>query len=230
MSKRTQIREKRRRARQRQRLMIISGIIGAALIIVAILILPGIRPVGDILLPNPIDHPLANGTAMGDPNAPVVIEEYSDFLCSFCRRFAFETEPDLIEEYISKGIVYFIYKNYPLQPDSFPIAEAGLCAAEQDMFWEYHDILFANQDEHNVQAYSTRRLEAYAETIDLEMDQFRSCTGSNRYRADVEQSQLDGVNAGVESTPTFFVNGKIIEGAQPFSVFQEAIEAALIEG
>ena len=164
---------------------------------------------------------------MGNPNAPVVIEEYSDFLCSFCARFALETEPDLIEEYIATGTVYFIYKNYPLQQNSFPIAEAGLCAAEQGKFWEYHDILFANQDGHNVQAFSTRRLEAYADAIELNTDQFRSCTRSNRYRADVEQSQLEGVNAGLDSTPTFFVNGKMIEGAQPFSVFQQAIEAAL---
>lgn len=224
MSKRSHIREKRRRARQRRRLTIIAGIVGAALIVVSILILPSLRPIGNIIIPDFIDHPMADGTTMGDPNAPVVIEEYSDFLCSFCARFASETEPQLIEEYIATGEVYFIYKNYPLQQASFPIAEASLCAAEQEKFWEYHDILFAN---FNPQAVSSRRLEAYAEAIELDVDQFRSCIQSNRYRADVEKSQLEGVNAGLESTPTFFVNGKMLEGAQPFSMFQQAIEAAL---
>jgi protein-disulfide isomerase len=227
MSKRSKIREKRRKARQRQRLITILVISGAALVLTAILIWPSVRPIGEIVIPDPVDHPMADGVAMGDPNAPVVIEEYSDFLCTFCQRFVIETEPQLIEEYISTGKVYFIYKPYPLGQESFAPSEASLCAAEQDMFWEYHDIVFANQDGHNASAYSPRRLEAFAETLNLDLDQFNECTSSNRYREDVEASQIEAVNAGISSTPSFLINGRLIEGAQAFQVFQAEIDAEL---
>jgi protein-disulfide isomerase len=227
MSKRAQIREKRRKARQRQRLITILVISGAALIVAAILIWPSIRPIGEFVIPDPLDHPMADGLAMGDPDAPVVIEEYSDFLCTFCQQFASQTEPRLIEEYIATGEVYFVYKPYPLGQDSFTPLEASLCAAEQNKFWEYHDILFANQEGHNAQAYSSRRLEAYADAVGLDVGEFSSCLSSNRFTGDIQASQIEGVNKGVSSTPTFFLNGKMIEGAQPFSFFQTEIDAEL---
>lgn len=227
MSKRAQIREKRRKARQRQRLITILLISGGALILAAILIWPNIRPIGEFVLPDPVEHPMAEGMAMGDPDAPVVIEEYSDFLCTFCQQFATQTEERLIEEYISTGKVYFVYKPYPLQQESFAPLEAGMCAAEQDKFWDYHDVLFANQEGHSAQAYSPRRLEAFAEALDLDVDQFNDCVRSNRFSEDVRASQLEGVNRGVSSTPTFFLNGRMIEGAQPFSFFQTEIDAEI---
>ena len=203
------------------------AVIGAVLIVAAIIIWQNAATVADIVIPDPINHPLASGTHMGDPNAPVVIEEYSDYLCSFCKRFVDETEPSIIQEYIAEGLVYFVYHNFPLGPDSFAPAEASLCAADQGMFWEYHDILFANQLGHDPRAYSNTRLEAYADAIGLDMEQFNACTADNRHRAQIEQGQLAGSNAGVNSTPTFFINGKMIEGARPFEVFQAEIEAAL---
>jgi protein-disulfide isomerase len=227
MSKRAQIRERRKKQRQRQMMITGLAVIGAVLILAAIIIWQNVASVADIIIPDPIDHPLASGTHMGDPNAPVVIEEYSDYLCSFCKRFVDETEPSLIQEYISQGLVYFVYHNFPLGPDSLAPSEASLCAADQGMFWEYHDILFANQQGHDPRAYSTRRLEAYAEAIGLDVEQFNACTADNRFRDQVAESQLAGSNAGVNSTPTFFINGKMLEGAQPFSVFQAEIEAAL---
>jgi protein-disulfide isomerase len=232
MSKRAQIREKRRKARQRQRLITILVISGGALILAAILIWPNIRPIGEFVIPDPVEHPMADGMAMGDPNAPVVIEEFSDFLCTFCQQFATQTEERLIEEYIATGKVYFVYKPYPLQQESFTPLEAGMCAAEQDKFWEYHDVLFANQEGHSAQAYAPRRLEAFAEALNLDVDQFNDCVRSNRFSGDVQASQVEGVNKGVSSTPTFFLNGRMIEGAQPFSFFQTEIDAeiASLEG
>jgi protein-disulfide isomerase len=228
MAKKSQIKERRRKQRQRQQLITGLVIIGAALIVTAILIWDSVRPIGEIIIPDPIDHPMAAGTAMGDPNAPVVIEEYSDYLCTFCQLFAQETEPALIQEYIATGQVYFIYHNLPLGQSSIPPAEASLCAAEQEMFWEYHDILFANQAGHDPQAYSDRRLEAYAEVFGLDIEQFNTCTSEHRYADQVQQSQVNATNADVKSTPTFFINGKILEGAQPYNIFQQEINTALI--
>lgn len=228
MAKKTQIKERRRKQRQRQQLISGLVVIGAALIVTALLIWDSVRPIGDIIIPDPIDHPMAAGTGMGDPNAPVVIEEYSDYLCTFCQLFVEETEPALIREYIDTGQVYFIYRNLPLGQSSIAPAEASLCAAEQGMFWEYHDILFANQAGHDPKAYSDRRLEAYAEVVGLDVEQFNACTSEQRYADQVQQSQVDANNAGVSSTPTFFINGKILEGAQPYSIFQQEIDTALI--
>lgn len=228
MEKKAKIRERRRKQRQKQQIITGLVVIGAALIVTAILIWPSVRSIGEIIIPDPIDHPMAAGTSMGDPNAPVVIEEYSDYLCTFCQRFVEQTEPRIIQEYVSTGKVYFIYRNFIRVSDSEGPAGASLCAAEQDMFWEYHDILFANQSGHSPQAYTPRRLEAYAETIGLNLTQFNECVDNKEYQEELQKYHVLGVERGLESTPTFFINGKMIEGALSFEVFQQEIEAALI--
>ncbi len=227
MSKRAQIRERRRKQRQRQLLIMVSAVVGAVLIVAAIIIWQNFAPVGDIVIPEPIDHPMANGTSMGDPNAPVIIEEYSDYLCTYCQQFTQETEPQIIQQYISTGQVYFIYRNFIRTPDSEAPSGASLCAADQGMFWEYHDILFANQSGHGSQAYTPRRLEAYADTIGLNLSQFNECVESKKYQEELQTFHIQAVNLGVESTPTFFISGKMIPGALPFAAFQQEIEAAL---
>ena len=227
MSKKEKIRERRKKQRQRQFLITGLAIAGGVLIVAAIVIWQNAASISDIIIPDPVNHPMANSTSMGDPNAPVVIEEYSDYLCSFCKRFVDETEPSLIENYIAQGLVYFIYHNFPLGPDSYTPAEASLCAADQGKFWEYHDILFANQLGHDPRAYSDRRLVAYADAIGLDLDQFEACTAENDFRAQIQADQVEATNLGVSSTPTFFINGKMLEGAQPYSVFQSEIDAAL---
>jgi protein-disulfide isomerase len=95
------------------------------------------------------------------------------------------------------------------------------------MFWEYHDILFANQSGHGPEAYTARRLEAYADTIGLNLTQFNECVGSKQYQEELQAFHVQAVNLGVDSTPTFFINGKMIPGALPFAAFQQEIEAAL---
>lgn len=228
MSKRDQIRERRKKQRQRQLLITGLAIIGAILMVAAIVIWQNAGPLGDIIIPDPVAHPMADGTRMGDPNAPVLIEEYSDYLCTFCKQFVEETEPELIREYIATGLVYFIFHHFPLGPTSIAPSEASMCAADQGKFWEYHDILFANQAGHDPEAYSDRRLETYAEIIGLNLDQFNTCTSDRVYRDQVQRTQQIGVDLGVNSTPTFFINGKRIDGALPYSVFQQEIEAALV--
>jgi protein-disulfide isomerase len=104
---------------------------------------------------------------------------------------------------------------------------AAYCAGDQNKFWEYQDILFANQTGENVGNYTSRRLIAYAQTIGLNMNDFKSCFNGGKYLDRVAQDPIDGKKAGIQSTPSFIVNGKIIEGAQPFEVFQQAIESAL---
>ncbi len=127
---------------------------------------------------------------------------------------------------------FLIYRNYIRTPDSEAPSGASLCAADQGLFWEYHDILFANQSGHGSQAYTPRRLEAYAETIGLNLSQFNECVESKQYQEELQTFHVQAVNLGVQSTPTFFINGKMIEGTRSFSVFQQEIDAALaaVEG
>lgn len=240
MSKRQEIREKRRRQQQRQRLLIIGLVAIGAVLIAAALILPSIKPVGPIATANPNARPMAKDNAMGDPNAPVTITEYSDFQCPYCARFWTEMEQQIIDNYVATGKVYFVYRsmgnmlsdNINRQAggnntESRDAAEAAYCAGDQNKFWEYHDILFANQTGEGVGDYTQKRLIAFADTLGLNTAEFKSCLTGGKYRDRVLQDEKDGNAAGIRATPSFVINGKVLEGAQPFSAFQQAIEAAL---
>lgn len=239
MSKRQMLREKRRRAAARNRWITIGFVVAGALLVAIALIAPNLKPVGEIATAAPSPRPMASDNSMGDPNAPVKIEEFSDYQCPYCRRFAVETEPLLVEKYIASGKVYFTYRSFGefIGPESRAAAEAAYCAGEQNKYWEYHDILFANHTGENVGDYADRRILAFAETLDLDMGAFRSCFESGKYSQRVDQDFKDGSAAGVQATPsfvlTYVVNGEtkqsIIAGAYPFSEFEKQIEAALKE-
>jgi len=165
---------------------------------------------------------------MGDPNAPVHIVEYVDFQCPFCLRFWQETEPQLIEEYVNTGQVYFEVRSYAfLGPESLWAAEAAYCAGDQDQFWEFHDTLFANWTGENVGDFTHEKLIQYAESIGLEMDEFEECLSEEKHRETVEQDKVEAEADGVDATPTFIINGTRVEGAQPFDVFKHIIEEIL---
>jgi protein-disulfide isomerase len=239
MSKRQQMRAKRERQARVQQLGMIGIIVVGALLVAAALIYPNFKPVGDIATPDPGEHPMANENAMGDPNAPIRIEEFSDFQCPYCARFHEETEWQLANSYVADGTVHLVYRSFGdfIGPESKAAAEAAYCASDQDKFWEYHNILFANQTGENVGAYTDRRLQAFAEALSLDMDAFNSCVSSGKYSDRVNQDRVDGTTAGVTGTPAFLitytVNGeekqRFIAGAYPFSEFQTQIEEALVE-
>ena len=231
MPSRNELREKRSRGRRRSRIFAVLIAVGTGLLLAAFLVVPSLQPAGEVIIPDSFPRPQAQGSAMGDPNAPVKIEEFSDFQCSYCARFSVETEPRIVEDYVATGKVYFVYKNYAfLGQPSVDAAEASLCAADQGKFWEYHDILFVNQQEGDARAFSDSRLEAFAGAIGLDVAAFSECLGDNRRMDQVRQEYAEGAALGVSSTPTFFVNGREVKGAQPFEVFQAEIEAALAGG
>lgn len=151
-----------------------------------------------------------------------------------------ETEQKIVETYIVTGKAYLVYHSMGnmlsdnisqstgiANTESRDAIAAAYCAGDQKKFWEYQDILFANQTGEGVGDYTSRRLIAYAQTIGLNMTDFNSCFSSGKYLDRVAQDPIDGQKAGVQSTPTFLINGKLFEGAQPFEAFQQAIEAAL---
>jgi protein-disulfide isomerase len=232
-NRRLSVREKRRKRLQQQRLTAILIVVGIALILIAIIALPSIvnasNPVVDITPIQSRTIPNANGAAMGNPDAPVKIIEYSDFQCPACQVFYIKVEPQLIEEYVTTDKVYFEYRSMGLYlgQESVDATIAAYCAGDQNKFWEYHDILFTNQTGENVGAFSPRRLQAFGETIGLDMKAFKDCLSSRKYQERINQDQTEGEKAGVKVTPSFVINGKIVGGALPFEEFSKEIEAAL---
>jgi protein-disulfide isomerase len=238
-SKRKAMREKRQRQARMQRFGMIGIIVIGALLVAAALIYPNLKPVGEVTSADSFERPMVTDNAMGDPNAPIRIEEFSDYQCPFCARFSEETEWQIADSYVADGTVYFVYRSFGnfIGPESKAAAEAAYCAGDQNKYWEYHDILFANQTGENVGAYTTRRLQAFAEALSLDMDAFNDCLNSGKYSERADQDKIDGTAAGVTGTPAFLitytVNGeekqRFIAGAYPFSEFQTQIEEALVE-
>jgi protein-disulfide isomerase len=250
-SKRQERREKMVRQERRNRLLTIGLIaLGAAFIVFAV-VWPQLRPVAKVVSVDPGTHPNPEDNAMGDPNAPISIEEFSDFQCPFCERFHEETEPLLRQYYIDTGKVRFIYRSMgnfvsdnvarargtPAKTESRDAALAAYCAGDQNRFWDMHAHIFANALGEDVGSYTDERLKAIAETTGLDMDQFNSCYDSGKYLDRVKEDAEDGQSAGVTGTPAFLVtytvNGetktKLLEGAQPFTTFQQELEAILGE-
>lgn len=159
---------------------------------------------------------------IGPNNAKVTIVGFSDFECSFCKRFRDSTLDALIEKYGDD--IRFVYRDYPLpfHPQAQIAAEAAECANEQGKFWEMHDIIFDNQATLNNDAYSE-----FAEQLGLDTKKFDQCLSSNKYADEVAADQKDGESYGVSGTPTFFINGWILVGAQPMSEFEKLIDQEL---
>jgi protein-disulfide isomerase len=238
-SKRQEVREGRRKRARQQRLLIVLGVFLVGALLIGLLVLPGIQaanaPVGDFQRITPTPRPMAEGAAMGDPNAPVRIDVFSDFQCIACVQFAERVEPDLVESYVAEGEVYLVFRHFPIidqraaGSESRQSANASMCAAEQGRFWDYHDILTANYQGANQGFFRDRRLVAFAESLNLDMNQFNTCFQENRFRQQIESDLAEGTRLNITGTPSVFVNGRqIAPGFVPsFTQLQEAIEAEL---
>lgn len=172
----------------------------------------------------------AEGRTRGSATAPITIIEFADFQCPACKRFA-ETMGNEIEEvYIATGQARLEFRNMAfLGPESVLAAEAALCANDQDKFWEYHDKLFEGQRGENSGAFSSERLVRFAREVGLDEAKFITCMESERHNRMVLDETEAGKDAGVNSTPTFFVNGELVRNVQSFEEFQQIIEQKLEE-
>jgi protein-disulfide isomerase len=235
MSKREELREKRRRSQQRNLLIGALIIVGIVVVVIGIVIYRTQAMVGDIVMAEVLDYPASQDETLGDPNAPVRIDEFADFQCPACRQFHETTMQQLLETYIKTGQVYFVFHNYPFIDSNAPgnesqdAAMAGLCAAEQGQFWPYHDMLFANQIGENVGSFSRPRLEAIAEQLGLDPS-FNSCLSQGQYRDQILNDIAFATQTEVRSTPSFLINGQLVVGAQPFSSMAPLIDSALQSG
>lgn len=187
-------------------------------------VVASIAPAPSQAPPKQVKVDLGNGPQKGAANAPVTIVQFSDYQCPFCQRFTAETFPQIDEKYIKTGKVKFVYRDFPLSfhESAQKAAEAARCAFAQNNFFEYHDIVFKNQS-----AIAISDLKKYAKDLGLDVAKFNACLDSGKTAADVKKDLADGASYGVNGTPSFFINGWILVGAQPFSVFQQAIESEL---
>ncbi len=177
----------------------------------------------------PVNITLKPGTPyQGNPNARVTVAEYADYQCPFCEQFFKTVMPDLQAKYISTGKIKFVYQDFAfLGPDSFTAAQAAHCAADQNKFWQYHDYLFSHQGQEGSGWAAADRQKQFAQSLGLNTAQFNQCLDGNKYQQEVQDETSAGKSYGVTATPTVFVNGNIIVGAQPASAFEQAIEQAL---
>ncbi|MEO8612128.1 MAG: DsbA family protein [Chloroflexota bacterium] len=157
----------------------------------------------------------------GDPNSPVTIVEFSDFHCPYCGRFVKETLKPLMDAY--EGKAKLIFRNYPiLGQGSVLAALAGGCARDQGKFWEFHDLVFADQQDLTRDAFVK-----YAGEMNLDVDTFTKCFDQQDHMSEIQADYTYAQNLGATGTPTFFINGHYVSGAQPYAVFAEAIDKEL---
>jgi protein-disulfide isomerase len=172
----------------------------------------------------PVDVDTSGQPARGPEDAPLTMVEFVDFECPFCGSFARETLPRIEREYGDR--IRYVSMNFPLQIHGHAehAARAAECAFAQDRYWEYHAELFANQD-----ALAQSDLLEYAERIGLDLDAFKACLDARDTRELVQDDIEAGQGYGVSATPTFFINGIPINGAQPYERFRTALDDELAE-
>ncbi len=161
-------------------------------------------PVGDSLPP-------PRGTVLGPDSAKVRIDEYSDFACPWCARFAILSMPDVRRQLIPTGLVQWRFMNFPLteiHPNTAGAHLAAACAGEQGRFWDMEDALYMNQDRWAAERNPEGTFLDYARNLGLNTDSFRVCMTQQRPWKEIQAEKCEGIRLGVEGTPTFFVNGR----------------------
>jgi protein-disulfide isomerase len=173
---------------------------------------------------------------MGNPKAPVVIEEFADFECPVCGNFATVTEPDVRKHIVQAGLAYYKYYDFPLpmHHNTQFASNAAACADEQGKFWEMHDQLYAGQDKWGLNPDGETQVTdnpksvfmGFAKTIGLNTTQFETCYDSRKFQSRVDANTAEGFRRNVNQTPTFFINGTMMPGALPYDVIKQAVDAA----
>jgi protein-disulfide isomerase len=172
---------------------------------------------------------LGHFPALGNKDAKVHIVEFADLRCPFCEQFFTQTEPQIIKDYVDSGKATFSFRQYAfLGPASTVAADAAECANDQGKFWDFHNYMYQHQPaETDTSMYNTDSLTTIAGQLGMNTDTFRNCLNNKTDDAKAAADMADGQKAGVNGTPTIFVNGIPVVGAQPYSAFQTIIDQEL---
>jgi len=222
-SKRDHIRKSKKENSKRNQWLAIGAIVTGAIILALILILPNLQAknntpslgLENIVVPDLITDVTFSQNTLGSPDAPAKLTEFADFQCPACKNFALKIKPVLIDQYIKTGRLSLTFVPYSFIDDgtqgreSKAAAEAAYCAMDQNHFWDFYNILFANQEGENVGSFSSERLLAFAEKLNLNMDDFKSCINSGKYTQKVLDDRTTAEGLGLSSTPSFSLNGTV---------------------
>jgi protein-disulfide isomerase len=173
------------------------------------------------------DLKMGHFPAAGNENAKVAIVEFSDFECPFCGRFYSDTLPQLRKDYIDTGKVKLYYRHYPLpfHPKAISLAHIAECANDQGAFWKMHDKIFDNNS--TVSNMTDEQFKQWGADLGLDTVKFNNCYDNKTHQKDIDEDNAAGRKVGVSGTPTFYINGKQLVGAQPYAAFKAAIDEAL---
>lgn len=170
----------------------------------------------------------------GNSSATINIVEFGDYQCPFCEQFFSNTESQVMQNYVDNGKAKFYFLDFAfLGPDSTTLAEGAWCANDQNLYYQYHDYIYAHQQQENSGWANVTQVEALAANIPgVNAQQFNSCLESGKYQSRVQSNTQLGQNTGVTGTPSFFIgNDKIgyqmITGAYPYSTFQSTLDSQL---
>ncbi len=176
-------------------------------------------------------NPLASRTK-GSPTAPVTVYEMSDFQCPYCKRFARETFPQIEQSYIAPGKVRWVFINFPLTSVHVHAAAAGelaLCAAKQQGFWRVHDLLFQYQETWAPLKEAGPFFVSLADSAGLSKPALLACLQGPEARQDLKAEAEGAQRSGATSTPSFYIEGGLMEGAVPFAVFKRVLDSVYAE-
>ena len=164
----------------------------------------------------------------GSATAPIVVYEMSDFQCPYCRRFAVQTFPELERDYVATGKVRWVFINFPLtslHPNASPAAELAMCAGRQGKFWEVHDLLFRHQSTWAPLQEPGQYFLTFADSAGLQKEPLQRCLKGRETVDEIEQDAVGAVRSGANSTPTFYIEGGLLPGAQPTPVFRQILDS-----
>jgi protein-disulfide isomerase len=173
--------------------------------------------------------PLA-GRIRGSASAPVTVYEMSDFQCPYCRDFAIKTFPAIDSAYVATGKVRWAFVNFPLtniHPNAVAAAEVALCAAQQDAFWRVHDLLYRHQDVWAPLKEPAAFLLTLADSTKISKPALLACVQSPGTEEAIRADAQGALRSGASSTPTFYIEGGLLVGAQPLPVFRQVLDSVL---
>jgi protein-disulfide isomerase len=178
---------------------------------------------------------LADGRSLGSATAPVTVEIWSDFQCPACRHLATDVEPAIISTLVVDGTARLVYRdaafqgqrgNNPAYDESVEAAAGARCAADQGLFWQMHDWIFANWNGENEGAFTRDRLRVIAQEAGVDAETYDSCVASGEHQAATRSETMDAIAAGVDSTPTLVINGRTVAGVPSVSQLTQLINEA----
>ena len=221
VSRRDAKRSRQRRQSQFQRLLPVIIVAVIAVAVLAVLIIPSLT--GGTTVASQ-----SNGTTLGDKNAPVAVIEFGDYQCPACAAFFTQEEPTIIKNYVDTNKISFTFVPFSfIGAESFAAAQAAYCAGDQGKYWPYHDALYNDQHGENTGYFSTSKLEEYAQTLSLNTTTFKQCFEGGKYKAQVDTDYNYGVSKNVQATPSFLVDGQLVD---PTALTQTIVAALSAKG